>query len=301
MARRIIETDETYEIPGDTYEEPPPPPASGPDMPASEPPVLGGGTATTGGTYGTGGGVFGGGIFSPTTGTYVPVNEDDVLIGGAGNDQFHGGNGNDTIFGHGGMDSLYGDAGNDVVFGGAGNDWIDGGLHDDVLHGDDGDDHIFGGSGNDRLFGGAGNDKLTGGAGVDIMSGGAGMDFYMVGTVEIGANGQATIAKDIITDFSTAAGSDDVLFLNEPIAALTDFKQRFGGNAIAKTAFEHGYVFLVETGSIWSGYTTTVMIDTNGNQAGGQWLAVADLQGVRIQDLNWVNTPGTGFGGNFFL
>jgi Ca2+-binding RTX toxin-like protein len=303
MARRIIETDEDYEIPGDTDEEtpPPPPPAPEPDSPASEPPVFGGGTATTTGTYSTGGGVLGGGIVSPTTGTYVEVDPNDFYWGTVGNDVFHGGLGDDVILGFGGMDSLHGDAGADVINGGEGNDWIDGGADADTLHGDAGDDHIFGGTGNDRLFGGAGNDKLTGGAGVDVMSGGAGMDFYAVGTVEFGANGQAMIAKDIITDFSTAGGSDDVLFLNEPIDTLTDFNQRFGGNAITKTAFEHHYVFLVETGSLWSGYTTTVMIDTNGDQAGGQWFAVAELQGVRIQDLNWTANPGTGFGGNFFL
>lgn len=304
MARRIIETDEDYEIPGDTYDEPappPPPPAAEPDMPASEPPVLVGETATTTGTYSTGGGVFGGGILAPTTGTYAQVNEDDTLIGGSNDDVFHAGNGNDTIFGLGGRDSLHGEAGNDTIFGGAENDWIDGGLHADTLHGEDGDDNIFGGDGNDRLLGGAGNDKLDGGAGADVMTGGAGMDFYMVGKVETGANGLPAIAKDIITDFSTASGSDDVVFLSEPIDTLTDFNQRFGGNAITKTAFEHHYVFLVETGSIWSGYTTTVMIDTNGDQAGGQWFAVAELQGVRIQDLNWTANAGTGFGGNFFL
>lgn len=304
MARRIIETDEDYEIPGDTYEEPappPPPPAPEPDETADETPVLDGGIFTnTGGTYGTGGGTVGGGIFSPTTGSYAQVNEDDLLVGTDGADQFHAGNGQDLIFGNGGADSLYGDGGNDTIFGGAQNDWIDGGAHDDTLHGDDGDDHLFGDTGNDRLFGGAGNDKLDGGAGVDVMTGGAGMDFYHVGTVEFGPNGP-TIAKDVITDFSTASGSDDVLFLSEPIDTLTDFNQRFGGNAITKTAFENHYVFLVETGSIFSGYTTTVMIDTNGDQAGGQWFAVAELQGVRIQDLNWTANAGTGFGGNFFL
>ena len=304
MARRSIEIDEDYEIPGDTYEEtpPPPPPAPVPEASPGPSPVLDGGIlATTTGTYSTGGGVSGGGIFSPTTGTYAQVNEDDVLVGTDGADQFHAGNGQDLIFGNGGMDSLYGEAGNDTIFGGAQNDWIDGGADADTLHGDDGDDHVFGGGGNDRMFGGAGNDKLNGGAGADVMTGGAGLDFYTVGKVEIGPNGEVTIAKDIITDFSTASGSDDVLVLNEPIDTLTDFNQRFGGNAITKTAFENHYVFLVETGSIFSGYTTTVMIDTNGDQAGGQWFAVAELQGVRIQDLNWTANPGTGFGGNFFL
>lgn len=294
MARRA-----RFDLDADTFDTEPATPITRPPLAAvaQEPQSPGGTTpdpASAGGVLGAGD------VFSPGTGTYAQVNEDDTLIGGAGADELQGGTGNDLIFGLGGRDSLHGDAGNDTILGGAENDWIDGGGHDDTLHGDDGDDHVFGGTGNDRLFGGAGNDKLDGGAGVDVMTGGAGMDFYHVGTVEFGPNGP-TIAKDVITDFSTDSGSDDVLFLNEPIDTLTDFNQRFGGNAITKTAFENHYVFLVESGSLFSGYTTTVMIDTNGDQAGGQWFAVAELQGVRIQDLNWVANAGTGFGGNFFL
>ena len=308
MARRIIETDEDYEIPGDTYEETPPlpPPAPTPDDTAAATPIFGGTYTTTGGTYSTGGGVFGGGIFSPTTGTYAQVNENETLIGGSNADQFHGGNGNDVIFGLGGADSLHGDAGDDTIFGGAQNDWIDGGLHDDTLHGEDGDDQIFGGAGNDRLFGGAGNDKLHGGAGVDVMSGGAGIDFYSVGTVETDANGEVVIAKDIITDFSTNAGSDDVLFLREPLAQLTDFHARFyggtppGTSADAIAAIEHGYVQFVTHGNPFFGeYGTTVYIDSNGDQAGGQRWAVAELVDVGLSDLNFAPLPL--HGGNLFV
>lgn len=271
--------------------EPAPQPEAGP----GPSPVLDGGIlATTTGTYGTGGGVFGGGIVSPTTGTNAPVNEDDVLVGGSGDDRFYGGNGNDTIFGNGGRDSLHGDAGNDTIFGGADNDVIDGGAHDDVLHGEDGDDTIMGGTGNDRIFGGAGNDNLFGGVGADILSGGSGVDFYHAGTVEFGPNGEVAIAKDIITDFSTASGQDDVLFLREPLEQLSDFYTRFYNNIVPGTSVDaakavgHGYVQFVTHGNpLFGDYGTTVYIDTNGDQAGGQRFAVAELEGVSLSDLHF--------------
>lgn len=299
MARRNYDIDDTFDIPVDDT----PPPAP-PEPPAPEPGIPPAGGVTGGGIFTTGGGVLStgggsvggpaGGVVVTTTGTNAQVNENDVLIGGNGADTFHAGIGNDTVFGNGGMDSLHGEAGIDTIFGGAQNDWIDGGAHDDTLHGDDGDDHVFGGSGNDRMFGGAGNDKLDGGAGEDVMSGGAGMDFYMVGKVEFGPNGEVVIAKDIITDFSTTSGSDDVLFLREPLEQLSDFYARFYNNTIPGTsvdaakAVEHGYVQFVTHGNpLFGEYGTTVYIDSNGDQAGGQRWAVAELEGVGLYNFHF--------------
>lgn len=112
---------------------------------------------------------------------------ENIVFGGAGNDQILGGTGNDilvgdggkisvnfddsfanaiishtSLSGEGGNDIIYGNAGSDRIYGGAGNDSIDGGAGDDVIHGEKGDDRIGGGSGNDELYGEAGMDVLVG-------------------------------------------------------------------------------------------------------------------------------------------
>ena len=51
---------------------------------------------------------------------------------------------------------------------------------------------------------------------------------------------------------------------------------------------EHGYVLFVTHGNpLFGDYGTTVYIDTNGNQAGGQRFAVAELEGVSLSDLHF--------------
>lgn len=62
---------------------------------------------------------------------------------------------------------LTGGAGDDEIRGRGGSDTISGGEGNDRLRGDEGDDFLLGGGGNDRLRGDKGNDTLTGGAGND--------------------------------------------------------------------------------------------------------------------------------------
>jgi Ca2+-binding RTX toxin-like protein len=305
MARHSFDIDDNFDIPVDDM----PPPAP-PEPPAPEPGippvggVTGGGIFTTGGgVLSTGGGIGGGaagGVVVTTTGTNAQVNENDVLVGGEGADSFHAGNGQDTIFGNGGMDSLHGEAGNDIIFGGTGNDWIDGGADADTLHGDSGEDTLVGGDGNDTMFGGADNDRLFGGAGVDTMTGGAGNDAFFAGTPVMGADGQLTVQKDIIKDFHTRNGEDDVLFLRDPLEAFTDFHARFGGNALPLAAVQNGYVQFVQHGSVFFGdLSTTVYVDSNGSLPGGQRFAVAELEGIAVTDINY--TLLAGHGGNLFV
>lgn len=307
MARRVQEIESDMETDAPTA----PAPIVHVQSPvvAAPPPILGG-DAVNGGIYWSGGivngggnvfggGVLGGGVLAQTTGTYAQVNQNDTFNGTAGDDFFHGGYGDDMIFGFAGKDSLHGDAGADFIAGGMGDDWIDGGTEADILFGESGKDHLFGGAGNDRMNGGTENDKLDGGAGADIMTGGTGADFYTVGTVEFGPNGEIVVAKDTITDFSTATGSDDVLFVHEAISMLTDFNQRFGGNSLPSTAVQHGYVVFVQHGNPFFGdFGTTVYVDSNGDQAGGQRWAVAELDRVAFGDLNF-GLPG--YGGNLFV
>ncbi len=57
----------------------------------------------------------------------------------------------------------------DVLLGGAGNDSLFGEGGNDILNGGEDDDVLFGGSGNDILIGGAGSDKLYGNEGDDVF------------------------------------------------------------------------------------------------------------------------------------
>jgi len=93
----------------------------------------------------------------------------DVMIGGAGDDDLHGGNGSDVIAGRGGNDHVDGGNGRDYLFGGAGHDHVDGGRGRDYADGGPGHDIVHGGQGNDVVRGGSGFDWVSGGPGNDVV------------------------------------------------------------------------------------------------------------------------------------
>ncbi|WP_158548586.1 tandem-95 repeat protein [Parvularcula marina] len=142
-------------------------------------------------------------------------NGEDVLRGGFGNDALDGGEGNDALDGGDDNDTLDGGAGVDTLEGGDGRDLLMGGADNDLLMGEGGRDTLLGGGGDDDLRGGNSDDMLEGGDGEDILSGGMGDDtliggsgddtFTFFGNVENGDN--------LLTDFDTGAGSEDVIRL----------------------------------------------------------------------------------------
>ncbi|WP_246079413.1 Hint domain-containing protein [Parasedimentitalea maritima] len=94
------------------------------------------------------------------------VDEQDVIVAGAGNDTVEGHFGTDVIFGGADDDDLYGMQGNDAIDGGTGDDWLDGGAGRDILAGGDGNDTISGSSddaedGGDLMFGQDGDDSFV--------------------------------------------------------------------------------------------------------------------------------------------
>lgn len=136
---------------------------------------------------------------------------DDVLTGGAGQDQINGDAGNDVLRGGAGRDRLFGSQGSDVLRAGAGNDSLFGGPGTDVLDGGPGRDwisyharsvgvsvsldgvaddgkpgeldlvgatieNVVGGAGPDRITGTASANGLFGGSGDDVLGGAAGDD-----------------------------------------------------------------------------------------------------------------------------
>ncbi len=126
--------------------------------------------------------------------------DDDVLLGGVGNDELRGSAGHDTLSGGVGDDSLFGGSGMDVISAGVGDDSVVGGRQSDEIYGGTGNDTMRGGSGadlldggtdNDRIFGGGGDDTLVGGLdddhlnagkGNDVVSAGAGDDYVKAGS-----------------------------------------------------------------------------------------------------------------------
>jgi len=179
-------------------------------------------------------------------------NQDDLLIGGDGDDQINGYGGDDSIHGGDGRDDLYGADGDDLLGGGQGADWLhgedgadtlhgggggdalyggndddrlEGGDGDDTLHGGDGGDMLFGGTGDDAVHGGLGNDILTGGTGNDVLFGGLGNDTLsgLEGDTEESL-GDANAMQDYLNggdgDDLIVAGQGDIVTAGEGVDTI---------------------------------------------------------------------------------
>jgi fibronectin-binding autotransporter adhesin len=134
----------------------------------------------------------------------------DLIFGGDGDDEIHGLDGSDCIFGGAGRDSLFGENLNDLLVGGSGDDTIRGGADEDRIFGGSGADSLFGEFGHDWLEGGSGNDLVDGGDNNDTVNGGAGVDTVLGGE---GADRIRIRADEAITDTMNGGGSWDVLEL----------------------------------------------------------------------------------------
>lgn len=88
----------------------------------------------------------------------------------------------DLVLGGPGDETLYGYAGNDTIHALQGADLLYGGVGDDSLHS---------GSGDDTVYGAAGNDNLVNDGGNDLMYGGLGDDRFWLGDVVYGSSGTA--------------------------------------------------------------------------------------------------------------
>ena len=95
-----------------------------------------------------------------------PTDENDLILGTAGDDTINALAGDDCIVAGGGSDQVNGGDGNDVIYGGPGDDGIQ--LLFFFIP------YLKGGAGNDTIYGGDGNDVIDGGSGYDTLDGGAG-------------------------------------------------------------------------------------------------------------------------------
>jgi Ca2+-binding RTX toxin-like protein len=149
------------------------------------------------------------------SGWHFGSDDDDTLIGDAGNDIVHGGAGRDRLYGGDGDDWLYGGAQGDVLIGGRGNDALEGGDDDDYLSGGDGVDMLKDDAGDDQLFGGAGNDRLAGGAGLNWLDGGDGDDVLDGGDdpdILLGGSGADAAHGSRGNDYLNGGEDADTLF-----------------------------------------------------------------------------------------
>lgn len=150
---------------------------------------------------------------------------DDVVKGGAGNDKIWGNAGNDELRGGQGNDDLKGGSGDDKIFGGAGDDVIDGNSGDDVIRGGGGSDTINGSAGNDVIYDGGGHDRVDAGSGDDVMFAGAGNDFYdgRSGFDTLDFSGSARgITLDLSKHTATGMGNDTVWGVEAVIGSAFD-------------------------------------------------------------------------------
>ena len=109
--------------------------------------------------------------FSYVTSANVATDGNDFLVGDGGTGIGDGGEGSvdNVIDGGAGNDQIRGYEGFDQLTGGTGDDILDGGLGNDTLDGGDGVDHLIGGDGGDLLIGGSGADILEGEGGADVF------------------------------------------------------------------------------------------------------------------------------------
>jgi Ca2+-binding RTX toxin-like protein len=131
--------------------------------------------------------------------------QDNTIIGAAGDDVLTGNGGADHLVGGNGIDTAsYSTAvtANLATMIGTGDALGD--TYDSIenLTGSGGNDHLTGDSGNNILSGGAGNDMLIGGAGADVLNGGADIDTLIGGAGADALNGGASIDRVIYTGSS---------------------------------------------------------------------------------------------------
>jgi serralysin len=207
----------------------------------------------------------------------------NILDGGAGNDKLYGGLGDDLyrvdsaadlIFdasAGGGIDRVVASK-NYVLNAGARVEWIqtDGsaGAVAINLYGNEFANRIIGnaavnilsgGTGNDVINGGAGNDALYGGLGNDILAGAQGNDAFFFDTTL-----NAATNVDQISDFTNAAGNNDVFRLDNAVFA------GLPAGVLAANRFHVGAgAHDADDRIIYNQATGDLFFDSNGNAAGG--------------------------------
>jgi Ca2+-binding RTX toxin-like protein len=118
--------------------------------------------------------------------TTVPLDANDLVLGGNGVDVVNAGGGSDWVYAAGAADRVCGNSGGDHLYGGDDADLVQGGSGADQGYGDDGDDQVYGNADGDALYGGIGSDRVQGNNGADWLDGGPDADVVLGGTSKLG-------------------------------------------------------------------------------------------------------------------
>jgi Ca2+-binding RTX toxin-like protein len=172
---------------------------------------------------------------------------DDTVDGGLGADRLHGGRGNDLLIVDNTNDKVFdafnfgtdlvqssvtfsisasanienltligssaingtGNAAANVLIGNTAANTLTGNSGADTEWGGNGADTLNGNANGDSLYGQSGGDTLTGGAGKDQLTGGNGNDTFKFTAVS--DSGTSSSTRDVISDFSSVSGNDDII------------------------------------------------------------------------------------------
>jgi Ca2+-binding RTX toxin-like protein len=134
------------------------------------------------------------------------VGAEHVVMGGTADDDILiGGKGDDTFWGDAGNDRMEGGEGNDFHFGGAGNDIITDEFGDDEIRSGAGDDVVTAGQGFNLIITDTGSDFVVGGVDVDDILAGQDNDFAR------GSLGGSMIMGGEGNDWLEASGSNNLM------------------------------------------------------------------------------------------
>ena len=222
-------------------------------------------------------------------------NGNDVLTGGAGNDELFGGNGNDTLNGGDGNDTLFGGNGNDTVVGGKGADtaFLGNGNDTFIWNPGDGDDVVNGQNGFDTMdFRGANKGESivisADGDGALFARSGGNMTLNSVERIQFEAQGQHS---DNITigDLAGTGVEQVALDLGAGVAGGSDGQ---ADRVTINGSNEYGITIADNNGVVTvSGFAATTVIsnfeiDLDQLVINGQSIAVADNQTISISGGN---------------
>jgi Ca2+-binding RTX toxin-like protein len=142
-----------------------------------------------------------------------------------------------------------------------------------VILGNSSANTLNGSSANDTMFSLGGSDRLNGAAGADMLTGGTGADIFVFDATAL-ANAAAGVF-DRVTDYNQSGGSFS--------AAEGD---QIDLSGILSAAYNHGNGQPVSSlvRIVVSGPGTKLQVDTDGAANGANWVTIAQLDGLHIND-----------------
>jgi Ca2+-binding RTX toxin-like protein len=229
--------------------------------------------------------------------------QDNMIIGGAGNDTLDGGAGVDTLGGGFGDDTYFVDVSGDIILESSG---VTGGLDtvnataasytlgaliENLNYTGSGSftgtgntlaNTITGGNGADTLSGEAGADVLNGGGGDDTINGGAGNDMIFAGAGSNTINQLSTDGRDFIDGGGTSVDVEKDTYNLTGVAAAETF------NIYTRAA----YLLLVPAAVLNA--NTEIVVTRNGTAVGNIIAELDNIEEITVNALDTTANDGNG-------